>query len=76
MFFHRESYCSLYYYHYEITHMTKPTKIKIDTLFDSCCKQIDDEGVPKMINPMAYLVTNEPTKLIVKGMLYTMLMII
>ena len=34
--------------------MTKPTKIKIDTLFDRCCKKIDDVGVPKVVSTVAY----------------------
>jgi hypothetical protein len=56
--------------------MTNPTIIKIETLFDRCCKKIDDVGVPKVVSTVAYLVSTDPTKLIVKGMLYTMLMII
>ena len=56
--------------------MTNPTKIKIDTLFDRCCKKINDVGVPKVVSTVAYLVSTDSTKLIVKGMLYGMLMII
>ncbi len=54
--------------------MTNPTKIQIDTLFDRCCNKIDDVGVPKVVSTVAYLVSADSTKLIVKGMLYTMLM--
>ena len=56
--------------------MNKTTNIKIDTLFDRCCKKIDDVGVPKVVSTVAYLVSTDSTKLIVKGMLYGMLMII
>ncbi len=56
--------------------MTKPTKIKIDTPFDRFCKKIDDVGVPKVVSTVAYLVSTDSTKMIVKGMLYAMLMII
>ncbi len=56
--------------------MTKPTKTKIDTLFDRCCKELDDVGVPKVVSTVAYLVITDSTKLIVKAMLYTMLMMI
>ncbi len=56
--------------------MTNPTKIKIDTLFDRCCKKIDDVCVPKVVSTVAYLVSTDSTKLIVKGILYNgMLMI-
>ncbi len=56
--------------------MTKPTKIKIYTLFDRCFKKKDDVGVPKVVLTVAYLVSTDSTKLIGKGMLYAMLMII
>ncbi len=56
--------------------MTKPTKITIDTLFDRCCTKIDDACVPKVVSEVAYLVSTDSTKLIVKSMLYTVLMII
>ncbi len=55
--------------------MTKPTRIKIDTLFDRCCKKIDDTAIPKVVSTIAYLVSTDSTKLIVKGMLHTVLMI-
>ncbi len=56
--------------------MTKPTKIKIDTLFDGCCKKTDDVGAPKVVSTVAYLISTDSTKLTLKGMLYAMLMII
>jgi hypothetical protein len=55
--------------------MTTPTEIKIDTLFDRC-KKIHDVGVPKVVSTVAFSFSTDSTKLIVKSMLYTMLMII
>ena len=52
------------------------TRIKVDTLFDKCCKTIDGTSVPKMISTIAYVVSTEPTKLILKGLLYSLLIIL
>ena len=51
-------------------------KVKVDTLFDKFCKKVDDVNAPKVISNVAYVVSTEPTKLIVKGLLYSMLMIL
>ena len=51
-------------------------KVKVDILFDKFCKKVDNVNAPKMISTIAYVVSNEPTKLIVKGLLYSMLMIL
>ena len=51
-------------------------KVKVDKLFDKFCKKVDDVNAPKVISNIAYVVSTEPTKLIVKGLLYSMLMIL
>jgi hypothetical protein len=51
-------------------------KVKVNTLFDKFCKKADDVNAPKVISNIAYVVSTETTKLIVKGLLYSLLMIL
>jgi hypothetical protein len=51
-------------------------KVKVDTSFDKFCKTVGDVNAPKVISNIAYVVSTEPTKFIVKSLLHSILMIL
>lgn len=56
--------------------MEPQIKIKVDTLFDKCCKKIDKSGLPKLIHTVFYITNTSPSRIAIKASLSLLLMIL
>ena len=66
----------IYNYYINSYYMKPKNRTKVDTLFDKTCNQIDNTGLPTIIQSVAYVFNTNPAKIALKWTLSMLIMIL